>query len=144
MDTEYLILHEDEIDWKSLSNDKNRSFSLSEIRMFRKRIDWIDYLKTHNLSHDELEVASKHFTKSVYEFIALNNLADQDFIVKHKTDFDWRILLTSSYLTQDTLMKCESSMGYVKELILEYLSKNSLIDLYDGSYDEFLVYMDLK
>ena len=49
-------------------HDALRDFSLAEIRMFRKRIKWEKYLISHSntLSENKLEVASKHFTKEIY------------------------------------------------------------------------------
>lgn len=56
--TEYLIMHEDEINWNELSKNPNRPLSLVEARLFRKNIDWKKYIITHagTLTNDFLEV----------------------------------------------------------------------------------------
>lgn len=90
--TEYLIMHEDELDWDELSKNPNRSFSLVEIRLFRKRIDWGRYLvrpeHINSITSDMLELASKYFNKSTYTILSLARGIPEDFVLKHRTDFN--------------------------------------------------------
>lgn len=106
--TEYLILNEDTIDWERLSRDADDFFTLFEIRMFRKRINWKEYLLSHKstISLKELEVASKHFTKEIYNEIAAYNIADEDFIVNHKDKFDFRIVIPNCNISEAALLEC--------------------------------------
>lgn len=90
--TEYLIMHEDEIDWDELSKNTNRSFSLVEVRLFRKRIDWGKYLvrpeHINSITTDILEVASKYFTKSTYTILSLSRGLPEEFVLKHREMFN--------------------------------------------------------
>lgn len=143
--TEYLILHESEIDWDSLSADKNRSFSIPEIRIFRKRINWLKYITTHNMNHNELEIASKYFSSSIYDVIALLDIADEEFIKNHRNNFNWEVLLSSATLSANLLNECFSSWKNIsKDKLERAFSINNKINIHDGTYDDILLYVGLK
>lgn len=107
--TEYLIIHEDEIDWDQLSSQSDDFFSLVEIRLFRKKINWKRYLLSHknSMSTLNLEVASKYFTKEIYDEIASYNIADEDFISNHKDDFDFKIVISNCNVSAQMLNSCQ-------------------------------------
>lgn len=85
--TEYLILHEDELDWDELS--KKRQFSLVEIRLFRKRINWTKYLYKYCsvMSSEMLEIASKYFNLTHYMILGINGNCSEEFVLNHLNDF---------------------------------------------------------
>lgn len=88
--TEYLILHENEMDWEKLSADASDYFSLIEARLFRKHINWKEYIKTHSniLSEPFLEIASKYFTDAEYfELIVYGVCNYENFVIKHAKEF---------------------------------------------------------
>ena len=89
--TEYLIIHENDINWDELSSDKDDMFSLVEIRLFRSKINWKKYLQTHSRScpftTQMLEVASKYFTPEIYDLLAAFDIPQEDFIENHLDDF---------------------------------------------------------
>lgn len=106
--TEYLIMHENEIDWEELSKDPNRSFSLIEVRLFRKRINWLTYLPRHRdtLTTEILEVASKYFNNSVYKWLSYMNIPTEEFIVRHKDEFDIPAVIHNRYnLSEEFLLE---------------------------------------
>lgn len=143
--TEYLIMNESSIDWEKLSADKSRSFSLSEIRMFRKRIDWLVYLANHQLNQNELEVASKYFTPAVYNLLAILGVDDEKFILNHRHDFNWELLISNSYLSEDVLNKCIDEWKDIpKNRLVKEFMNNKRINIYDGSYDSILLFLERK
>lgn len=145
MNTEYMIMHEGDIDWEKLSKDSSRSLSLAEIRMFRKRINWCEYIKTHDMSPDGLEIASKHFRQEEYNLIALLNYGLDDFILNHREKFDWLVLFGSHYLKPSTIMACIDCWKDIPPHQIEAaLIDNPYIDPYNGEYDELLLYLGIK
>ena len=116
--TEYLILNEDTIDWERLSRDSDDSFTLPEIRIFRKKINWKEYLLSHKstISLRELEVASKYFTKEIYNEIAAYNIADDEFIINHKDKFDFRIVIPNCNISETTLMACVDYWEHIPDI----------------------------
>ena len=57
--------------------------------MFRKRINWFDYIKGgHDMSENEMIVASKYFTSDVYSILSLNGTNNEEFIILHKDEFN--------------------------------------------------------
>lgn len=142
--TEDLIIHENEIDWEELSENKERSFNLSEIRIFRKRINWAKYLMYHEMSPIQMEVASKYFDNYAYRVIAIYNLATPEFIEKHKDDFDWDYLLAFSTYNAKLLDDCLDCWKNIPKNLLErYLCGNSHIDIYDDSFAAIRLYIGL-
>ena len=106
--TEYLIMHENEIDWEELSKNPDRSFSLIEVRLFRKRINWLTYLPRHRdtLTTEILEMASKYFTDSVYKWLSYMNIPTEEFILRHKEKFDIPAVIHNRYnLSEEFLLE---------------------------------------
>jgi len=133
--TEYLIKHEDSINWEALSDMTDDEFSLTEIRLFRKRINWKKYLKNHKgqMSGDMFEIASKYFTPEVYRMIAVFNLAPNSFIESHAEFFDFKLLIENSDLSQETLLKCQKYWSNIPN-IQESFKKSKFIHLDDPAF----------
>lgn len=143
--TDFLIVNEENIDWESLSQFKGRSFSLAEIRMFRKSIQWNLYLINHALNEIELDVAAKHFTDSVFNVIsAFVNLSEK-FIRKYKDRLSWRYLIRKSNLSEDFLFEMEEYWTKLpRETIIDGFSMNQYIDLTLDSYRRLALYLKLN
>lgn len=142
--TEYLIINEETIDWDELSKESSRSFSLAEIRMFRKRIIWSEYIKNHNMSLIQLNIASKYFDVGVYRMIALLNAAPEEFIISHMDNFLWLTILATCKLSCETIFKCKECWEiYPREKIAIALKSNKQIDLSDESYKSLVLYLNL-
>lgn len=139
---EYLIKNEDVIDWEALSGDKDDSLNLVEIRLFRKRINWSKYLNCHRImSTDELEMASKYFTKNHYDQLAAFEIATDEFIIKHAENFDFRILLKSAKLSDDNIMNLRQYWENIPGI--EGIIKNSkYIDLESSEYSQLAVMLE--
>lgn len=144
--TEYLIIHEDEIDWDKLSANPEDSFSLIEIRLFRKRINWKLYFRNHSktcpFTTQMLEIASKYFDKETYCTLAAFNMVEQDFIENHLDDFDFYDIIRYCKVNQEFLMNTTERWINLKNLS-ELFEKSEFIDLEDPSFAEVKLLMDM-
>lgn len=135
--TEYLILHEDEADWDAISKCKERDFSLPEIRMFRKKINWPAYLISHKdvLSTTKLEVASKHFTSEVYDIIIGLNIGAPEFLLAHAEKLNYRLLIQTGKPSPELLIE---TVQYWKNLegIVGIFNSAKNFNINDAAYSE--------
>ena len=143
--TEYLIIHEDEIDWLDLSQNKNRSFSLPEIRMFRNKIHWNIYCFEHRMNYPELLIASKYFDRTTYKILSIYHNIPEQFIELHLDEIFWDDLIANSALDEEFLFKhSEYWMNTPIQILQERFLKNTKIDLHSGDYDRLVLYLKLK
>lgn len=107
--TEYLIMHEDDLNWEELSKDKDDFFNLIEIRLFRSKIDWAQYFAAHTwycpMTTEMLEIASKYFTAKNYSQLAFFGIATEDFILKHPEKFNWEEVIKNIRISEENLLK---------------------------------------
>lgn len=132
--TEYLIMHEDSINWEELSSNKDDFFSLVEIRLFRKRINWKAYfcshLNSYTMTPQMFEIASKYFDDAVYRIISDFGIAPSEFIEAHPEKFNFENVIRYCNITEDALLNCEQywkNISNIKEIFYEskYISLNS-------------------
>ena len=124
--TEYLIMHEDEIDWDKLSKNPNRIFSLAEARLFRRKINWLQYLIIHSnsITPNILEVASKYFTPEVYKYLTYAGIANEEFVLNHRENFDILQYIISNLPSEDFLLAvldCWKDDEFVKKTLAKRL-----------------------
>lgn len=145
--TEYLIIHEDDIDWDELSANPDDSFSLVEIRLFRKRINWKLYFRTHSIScpfnSQMLEIGSKYFDKEVYSMLANFGIAGQDFIENHINDFDFKDIIKNCNVNQEFLMNNTEKWSNYENLI-DLFRKSKYIDLDDPNFLEIKLLLEME
>jgi len=143
--TDFLIINEENIDWEILSQFKGRSFSMAEIRMFRKKIQWNLYLINHALSNIELNIASKYFSDSVFAVLSAFVSLPEEFIKKHHTKLSWKYLIQRSYISEDLLFELQDDWIHLDDQILiNGFSKNPFIDLNSNDYNRLALYLKLK
>lgn len=134
---EYLIQHENEINWDEISKDKEQFLSLVETRLFRKRINWKVYLLLHQNWIDDkiLECASKYFTKEIYTIISAIDIAGDKFILAHRKDVDFKLLIENSHVSEDTLL---ATMEIWKEIpdIKKSFANAKYIDIESEDYSK--------
>lgn len=132
--TEYLIIHENTIDWEKLSSDKEDMFSLVEIRLFRSKINWKKYLQTHSrtcpFTTQMLEVASKYFTPEIYGMLAAFDIPQEDFIENHLEDFSPGMLIMGCSLSEDFFL---NHIDYWKDW-KDHFNLSQKIDLESSQY----------
>ena len=140
--TEYLIMHEDTIDWDELSAKKDFSLSLVEVRLFRSKINWRKYLNTHRfMSTDALEIASKYFTEENYRQIAAFNIATDHFVKNHPDRFDFTLLLKSTKLEESTILELQEYWENIPD-IFSIISESNYIDLESEEYANLSVMLE--
>lgn len=141
--TEYLILHENDVDWDALSSYPDRDFSLVEIRLFRKNINWEKYLISHSniLSDTKLEIASKYFTERIYTLLSSFNIATEDFIVRHADKFNFKSVILNCKMSQDALLE---TMDHWKDLpdIQNTFKESKYIDISQPEYSDIKLVVD--
>lgn len=145
--TEYLILNENNLDWDQLSSDSDDSFSLIEIRLFRKRINWKLYFRTHittcPFDMQMLEMGSKYFDKETYSMLAVFNMIDQDFIEDHIEEFDFRDIIKHCRVDQDFLKdNIEKWSNY--ENLPELFKKSEFIDINSPDFSEIKLLIEMN
>lgn len=137
--TEYLIIHENDVDWEKLSSDKDDMFSLIEIRLFRSKINWKSYIMSHLRScpftTQMMEVASKYFDDAIYTILASFNVADEDFILNHKEKFNFELLIKNSNLSEKFLLETMENWVHL-ENIEEIFKSSKYINLEDPKYNQ--------
>ena len=143
--TEYLIMHEDEIDWKSLSGDASRSFSLVEIRLFRSKIHWNAYLLMHGMtmSLDMLETASKYFTSKEYALIAYLNLGSEEFVLNHLDSFFVPLYLEKNLPSERFLLETYNLWEDVSST-REKLKNEIYSENLENEYSDILLLLESK
>ena len=143
--TEYLILHENEINWEKLSSDKDEFFSLVEVRLFRSKINWKQYLINHSeyVNTQILETASKYFTKEIYEILAAFNITTEDFLKAHPEKFDFQSVIQNCEISEETLLQTKKywdTLPNLKELF--YNSK--YIKIEDPEYSSIKLMLETE
>ena len=143
--TEYLILHENEINWEELSSDKDEFFSLVEVRLFRSKINWKQYLINHSeyVNTQILEIASKYFTKEIYEILAAFNITTEDFLKAHPEKFDFQSVIQNCEISEETLLQTKKywdTLPNLKELF--YNSK--YIKIEDPEYSSIKLMLETE
>lgn len=143
--TEYLILHENEINWEKLSSDKEEFFSLVEVRLFRSKINWKQYLINHSeyVNTQILEIASKYFTKEIYEILAAFNITTEDFLKAHPEKFDFQSVIQNCEISEETLLQTKKywdTLPNLKELF--YNSK--YIKIEDPEYSSIKLMLETE
>ena len=143
--TEYLILHENEINWEELSSDKDEFFSLVEVRLFRSKINWKQYLINHSeyVNTQILETASKYFTKEIYEILAAFNITTEDFLKAHPEKFDFQSVIQNCEISEETLLQTKKywdTLPNLKELF--YNSK--YIKIEDPEYSSIKLMLETE
>lgn len=145
--TEYLIIHEDELDWEELSSNKDDMFSLVEIRLFRSKINWRVYLESHLRSCpftlQMMEIASKYFDENIYRMLASFNLAEEEFIMNHLNDFDFQLLIKNSNLSEDFLL---NTLDYWCDIpdIEEVFKKSKYINVESPNYGQIKLILEVS
>lgn len=140
--TEYLIMHEDTIDWDELSANKDFSLSLVEARLFRSKINWRKYLNTHRfMSTDALEIASKYFTEENYRQLAAFNIVTDNFVKSHPEKFDFTILLKSAALKESTILDLQEYWSKIPG-IFKIISESIFIDLESEEFANLAVMLE--
>lgn len=143
--TEYLILHENEINWEELSSDKDEFFSIVEVRLFRSKINWKQYLINHSeyVNTQILEIASKYFTKEIYEILAAFNITTEDFLKAHPEKFDFQSVIQNCEISEETLLQTKKywdTLPNLKELF--YNSK--YIKIEDPEYSSIKLMLETE
>ena len=143
--TEYLILHENEINWEKLSSDKEEFFSLVEVRLFRSKINWKQYLINHSeyVNTQILEIPSKYFTKEIYEILAAFNITTEDFLKAHPEKFDFQSVIQNCENSEETLLQTKKywdTLPNLKELF--YNSK--YIKIEDPEYSSIKLMLETE
>lgn len=120
--TEYLIIHENELNWDELSSLENDSFSLIEIRLFRNKINWKKYLIPGRvMSTSELNIGSKYFTEDDFRRLAAFKITTDDFLLAHPEKFNMVLLFSGgNFLKEDTIVKLKKyweQIPNIRELI---------------------------
>lgn len=140
--TEWLITHENSVDWDKLSSDKDENFSLIEIRLFRSKINWSSYLNTHRMmTTSELEVASKYFKESHYRQLAAFDIATDEFVLKNIEKFNIYILLKCTSLSESTILKIiQDKIGDPK--IKECIKLSPYINLESKEFSQLALFLE--
>ena len=143
--TEFLIINEENINWDALSGFPRRSFSLPEIRMFRKRIKWSMYLFTHEFKNDtEIEFASKYFDENAFALLSQYELSKHT-ISLFADKLNWTGLFMKYCHDEDFLFEY---IDHWKEIPVEFLifvvKENPYIDLGSGKFNRLSLYLKLK
>jgi len=143
--TEFLIVNEEKIDWEALSRFAGRSFSLPEIRMFRKKINWTLYLLSHDMENDiEIELASKYFTEQAFSILS-QEILSENIIRKFADKLNWESLMSRTNSSEEFLFEF---IDYWKIIPINHLailvSNNQNIDLKSGKFNKLSLYLKLK
>lgn len=142
--TDYLIMHENEVDWDKLSSDKDDGFSLVEVRLFRKRINWRKYITNHptQFNTDILEIGSKYFTKEIYDLLAGFGIATDGFIRNHPERFDFRLVIENCNISDETLMETNDYWEKLPDLE-EIFKKSKYVDFSGHNFDRTKLYLKI-
>ena len=144
--TEYLIIHEEEIDWDELSAYSEKVFTLTEIRLFRRKINWLLYLMHHKdcfAREIEIEMASKYFSKPSWFLLLTKYTVSEEFLEKHKDEINWRNVLAHQPVSETFLMEhCNYWNIYSNDIIVESLLMNPNVD--SANWNVLHLYLKLK
>jgi len=142
---EFLILNEEDIDWEQLSDFKDRRFSLPEIRMFRKKINWNLYVPNHVMNENEIDIASKYFSEElIYKLPSMQELTEK-IVRKFRNKIHWSLLLLKSKFPESFLLEMSSSWKDIGDEKLQTIfTSNRAMDIFDGNYESLLLYLNLK
>lgn len=145
--TEYLIIHEDEMDWDALSSIPDDMFSLVEIRLFRKRINWKLYFESHSIScpftTQMLEMGSKYFTQEVYMILSNFGIATEDFIENHIDDFDFRSVILNCNISEDFLLENAEKWKNIKD-IEDIFYRSKFVLLGTPQYSNLRLFLEME
>ena len=145
--TEYLILNEESINWEKLSGDPEDYFSLVEIRLFRSKINWKTYLKSHIKScpftTQMLEVGSKYFDKTVYQILASFNIPTEDFIISHIDNFDIVKVIENCNVSQELLLEISEKWVDI-ENIKDSFKRAKFIDIDSPEFSDIKLLLEMK
>lgn len=108
--TEYLISHEDELDWEEISSNKSIVLSNTDIKIFGKKINWKTYLINHQnfITTEVLEIASKYFNNDTYTLLSSFGIATEEFILNHSDKFDFELIIENCSMSEDGLLQSQS------------------------------------
>lgn len=146
INTKYLIINEDNIDWVKLSSDPNRYFSLAEVRIFRKRINWFVYLTNHpDVYEDNLRIASKFFDGHVWKYLSDNYKLSEGFIEDYVDNLNWIGLFKNSPMSAEFIMKYKEKWEHFNfSLILKNINNNIFIDTTSDDFSELMLLLNLN
>lgn len=144
LSVEDIIRNEDNIDWESASFQTTRNLTLVEVRLFRSKINWNLYVLRHKMTTECLECASKYFAKETYNRIAAFNFATEEFIVNHKDDFNWSVVIANCKLSEETLLNCVDSWVHRPHYDLMRIFKEAReFDIFAGGYEQVRLLVEL-
>ena len=140
---EYLIMHEDDVDWEKISADPEQYLSLIETRLFRKRINWKVYLPLHqNLITDSiLECASKYFDSDIYEILAGFDIVNDKFILNHRDKFDYKLLIENAHVGADVLLETLDLWKSIPD-IKKSFQNSKYIDIDSDKYEQIKLILE--
>jgi hypothetical protein len=141
--TEYLIMHEDDVDWNEISEDPEQYLSLVETRLFRKRINWKVYLPLHqsSITHSILECASKYFNPEIYEILAGFDIVDDEFILNHREKFDYKLLIENAHVGADVLLETSNLWKDIPDIEKSFQNAKH-IDINSDKYEQVKLILD--
>lgn len=142
----FLIENEDNIDWEKLSFMRERSFSVPEIKMFGKKIDWHIYLFNHTLDDDQLAVAEKYFKDNHHLYSILSDQPlPEDFLRRNADKVNWKKVFANSELSEDFIFEMidywiVENQYAIKQALLE----NKYMNVNSDEYEKLSLYLKLK
>lgn len=126
--TDKMILWEHEIDWDFVSSNQFRKLSLTEIRIFRKRINWILYAMDKVMLADEIIIASKYFySQSIYRILPRFQVLSEDTIRYFKDKISWEEVIRNQDISTSFIYEMHDFWKYelTPERFLELLQDKS-------------------
>lgn len=145
--TEYLIIHENELNWDELSTMRDDYFSLVEVRLFRKKINWKLYFESHGencpITTEILNIGAKYFTPSTYKILEEFNIATDDFIVQHPENFHFESIIRNCNISEDALLKTRQYWENIFN-IKQIFNESKYIKLSNPKYEQIKLILEVK
>lgn len=142
----FLIENEEQIDWEKLSLMKERTFSVPEIKMFGRKIEWHVYLFNHILDEEQLAVAEKYFkdNANIYHILSDQPLSEE-FLRRNADKVNWKKVLSNSELSEDFIFEMidhwiVENQYAIKQSLLE----NKFMNFNSDKYEKLSLYLKLK
>ena len=145
-DIKFMIKHEEDIDWESLSAFKGKVFSVLEIRLFGKSIIWHTYMARHKMNIDEIFAAANFFTDTTYfKSVLIFQNVNESFVEKYADKLDWLTVLNRVDMSEDFLFKMGTFWKHFSTNdIIHRISNNKYINLDSDNFKKLKLFLKLN
>ena len=144
-DFKFLIANEDSVDWGKLCSFRERRFSAQEIKLFGRSIAWNVYMINHEMSEDEIMLASRYFNERNFQAISLFTRLPDSFIREHAKKLQWLSVLNNSRISEDMIFELSQHWQSLdQDMVAAAIVNNQSIDLKSKRYERLALYLKLK